>query len=168
MRKRVRPGSSWGGLALVELPAAQDEPGQGLEAAQDVDRVAAADRRLEQAGIGPAQYRAGRAHGPEQGGDPGIATEGQGRGLARVAEDGTGEARQVLAEAPGVAEVALRGGDRAHRVHAAAEAVDRLPGIADPDRGPGFGLGDGKCEVPAAPRQPMPITSGRARLSGTD
>ena len=71
-------------LALVELPAAQDEPGQGLEPAQDVDPVAAADRRLEQAGIGPAQDRAGRAHGPEQGGDPGIATKGQGRGLARV------------------------------------------------------------------------------------
>ena len=48
-----------------------------------------------------------------------------------MGEDGTGEARQVLAEAPGAAEVALRGGNGAHRVHAAAEAVDRLLGVAD-------------------------------------
>jgi hypothetical protein len=82
----------WHRLALVELPAAQNEPSQGLKPAQDVDPVAAADRRLEQAGIGPAQDCAGRAHRPEQGGDPGIAAEGQGRGLARVVEDGAGEA----------------------------------------------------------------------------
>jgi hypothetical protein len=61
-----------------------------------------------------------------------------------VGEDGTGKARQVLAEAPGAAEMALWGSDRAHRVHAAAEAVDRLPGIADPDRGPVLGLEDGQ------------------------
>ena len=40
--------------------------------------------------------------------------------------------------------MALRGGNGAHRVHAAAEAVDRLPGIADPDRGPALGLEDGQ------------------------
>ena len=74
----------------------------------------------------------------------GIAAKGQGRRLARVGEDGTGEARQVLAEAPGAAELALRGGDHPHRVHAAAEAVDRLPGIADPDRGAVLGLEDGQ------------------------
>src|SRR5215203_3264274 len=106
LRKRARLGRSGHRLPPVELPAAQDEPGQGLEAAQDVDPVAAADRRLEQAGIGPTQDRAGRAHGPEQGGDLGVTTKGEGRGLARVAEDGAGEARQVLAEAPGAAEMA--------------------------------------------------------------
>ena len=52
--------------------------------------------------------------------------------------------RQLLAEAPGAAERALRGGDRPHRVHAAAEAVDRLPGIADPDRRAALGLEDGQ------------------------
>ena len=40
--------------------------------------------------------------------------------------------------------MALRGGDHPHRVHAAAEAVDRLPGIADPDRGAALGLEDGQ------------------------
>ena len=53
----AKPGQArqvWHWLPLVELPAIQDEPGQRLEPAQDVDPVAAADRRLEQAGIGPA------------------------------------------------------------------------------------------------------------------
>ena len=61
-----------------------------------------------------------------------------------MGEDGPGDARQVLAEAPGAGERALRGVDRAHRVHAAAEAVDRLPGIADPDRRAALGLEDGQ------------------------
>ena len=39
---------------------------------------------------------------------------------------------------------ALRARDHPHRVHAAAEAVDRLPGIADPDLGPALGLKDGE------------------------
>ena len=40
--------------------------------------------------------------------------------------------------------MALRAGDHPHRVHAAAEAVDRLPGIADPDRGAALGFEDGQ------------------------
>ena len=51
---------------------------------------------------------------------------------------------QLLAEAPGAGERALRGVDRPHRVHAAAEAVDRLPRVADPDRRAALGLQDGQ------------------------
>jgi hypothetical protein len=84
-----------------------------------------------------------------------------------MGEDGAGDARQVLAEAPGAAERALRGGDRPHRVHAAAEAVDRLPRVADPDRRAALGLEDGQgdgvgvlrlvdVEQPGPGRQPRP------------
>ena len=61
-----------------------------------------------------------------------------------MGEDAARHPGQLLAEAPGAGERALRGVDRPHRVHAAAEAVDRLPGIADPDRRAALGLQDGQ------------------------
>ena len=64
--------------------------------------------------------------------------------LARVGEDASRDPGQLLAKAPGAGERALRGVDRPHRVHAAAEAVDRLPRIADPDRRAALGLQDGQ------------------------